>query len=208
MTFLPHHTGLSRRLPILYWRSRAQLPCMGGVKLKLRHVPPEFLCSVPKRPFLCPDLFLRRRRVQSRSRIAAGDRRKAAQVLDGGEHGARLKTHEDLRFVDLTKPGNTTEGSSPWDADIASQPCIRWIRSFGSRTMMQAYASAAKLRGGRPNLLGRHSVHGSRRVTAASDRYRQFAADADERRNPLFLFLFELLMTQGAEPLLPAPRQV
>lgn len=43
-------------------------------------------------------------------------------------------------------------------------------------TMMQSCASTAKLRGGRPNLPKRHYVHGSPRVTATSDRQRQFVA--------------------------------
>jgi hypothetical protein len=37
-------------------------------------------------------------------------------------------------------------------------------------TMMQPCASAAKLRGGRPNLPKRYEVHGSPRVTTTSDR--------------------------------------
>ena len=41
---------------------------------------------------------------------------------------------------------------------------------------MQSCASAAKLRGDRPNLPERHKVHGSPRVTATSDRHRQFVA--------------------------------
>ena len=42
---------------------------------------------------------------------------------------------------------------------------LTWIR-----TMMQPCASAAKLRGGRPNLPKRYEVHGSPRVTTTSDR--------------------------------------
>ena len=101
-----------------------------------------------------------------------------------------------LRFLDLrasilfllVRGLQNPRGARGSDANIASQPCIRWI-PIGIATMMQACASTAKLRGGRPNLLGRHIVHGSWRVTAASDRYRQLVADADERRNPRFLLL-------------------
>jgi hypothetical protein len=51
-------------------------------------------------------------------------------------------------------------------------------------TMMQSCASAAKLRGGRLNLLGRHKVHGSRRVTATSDHHRQLVAECNRAPKP------------------------
>src|SRR5262249_37263933 len=132
MTFLLHHTGRHDACrPCTGARGRDFL-VWGGVKQKLRHcATPEFLCSVPKGRF-----FVLVSPAAPRAATVKDHRRrppKAAQVLDGGEHGAKLKTHQDYRFHDLTRFGNTTEGSSPWDADIASQPCIRWIHSFGSR---------------------------------------------------------------------------
>jgi hypothetical protein len=55
---------------------------------------------------------------------------------------------------------------------IVPQPHIRWTSRDPDHDA--TYASAAKLRGGRPNLHERLSSQGQVRVTATSDRYRQF----------------------------------
>ena len=60
--------------------------------------------------------------------------------------------------------------------------------------MMQPWASAAKLRGGGSILETGTEGHGLLRITATSDRYRQFVARRNERRNCLrFAYLLAVL---------------
>src|SRR5215813_7532001 len=84
--------------------------------------------------------------------------------------------------------GSTTEGSSPWDAisrrNLVFGGSIRSDRDHDADIRIGGEAP-----GRQAQSTGRHRVHGSRRVTAASDRHRRFVVEADERRNPLFLLL-------------------
>jgi hypothetical protein len=63
----------------------------GAPFITLSMKPLVFLCSADKGPFLRPSLISPGRRAQSRSSMAAGHRRAARSVLDGGEHGAMLE---------------------------------------------------------------------------------------------------------------------
>ena len=96
--------------------------------------------------FSAPACNLQQRRAQLPSRLAEGYREAARSGLDGSEHGATLdQVGSFCRTLVLS------EGSSPSGAGNAPQTCIRWGPA-GPSTMMQSYASAAKLRGGGPIL--------------------------------------------------------
>jgi hypothetical protein len=57
---------------------------------------------------------------------------------------------------------------------IAPQPCIRWTSKDPDHDA--TYASAAKLRGGGPNLISGIEARKDSGITATSDRFRQSAA--------------------------------
>jgi len=79
------------------------------------------------------------------------------------------------------------EGSSPANAGLSRRNLV-FGGSQWTQTMMQLCASAAKLRGGGPILIFGVKAMGMYRVTATSNRHRQFvASEADERRNFLSL---------------------
>src|SRR5262249_50898207 len=83
----------------------------------------------------------------------------ARPYLDSSEHGGTLDAI-----------GITIRGEPAFRArrSIAPHPCIRWIQ--GIRTMMQIYASAARLRSSGAESFDRHESHAMVRATATSDR--------------------------------------
>jgi hypothetical protein len=60
---------------------------------------------------------------------------------------------------------------------IAPQPCIRWTSKDPDHDA--TYASAAKLRGGGPNLISGIEARNHSGITTTSDRYRQSVCSAE-----------------------------
>jgi hypothetical protein len=83
----------------------------------------------------------------------------ARPYLDSSEHGGTLNA------VGMTIRGGARFRSRGL---IAPHPCMRWIQ--GIRTMMQIYASAARLRSSGAQSFDRHESHAMVRATATSDR--------------------------------------
>ena len=83
----------------------------------------------------------------------------ARPYLDSSEHGGTLDA------VGMTIRGGARFRSR---GSIAPHPCMRWIQ--GIRTMMQIYASAARLRSSGAQSFDRHESHAMVRATATSDR--------------------------------------
>src|SRR5215468_7115154 len=116
-------------------------------------------------PFLRPDPQYRKsRRAQELSRLAVAPTfprplSLARPYLDSSEHGGTLNA------VGMTIRGGARFRSR---GSIAPHPCMRWIQGF--RTMMQIYASAARLRSSGAQSFDRHESHAMVRATATSDR--------------------------------------
>jgi len=116
-------------------------------------------------PFLRPDpQYCKSRRAQELSRLAVATNLStcsalARPYLDSSEHDGTLDA-----------VGMTIRGGARFRlrGSIAPHPCMRWIQ--GIRTMMQIYASAARLRSSGAQSFDRHESHAMVRATATSDR--------------------------------------
>jgi hypothetical protein len=123
----------------------------------------------------------------------------ARPYLDSSEHGGTLKA------VGMTIRGGARLRSRGL---IAPHPCMRWIQ--GIRTMMQIYASAARLRSSGAQSFDRHESHAMVRATATSDRaWRIARLKAPARQNlnffpPVGVWIPPLLMPPASTQSLQA----
>jgi hypothetical protein len=154
--------GCQGRFFLVLRERRRSFVCLRRLSLRPSAANPPFFCSTAPQAFFRPDhgfaAAVARRRCQGWPR--SGHRRPGLYI---GEHGGMLVASGRLLFLlflalDSSEygPGSRWLGSrhrgEPASRRERSrrQPCIRWISWI--RTMMHTCASAARLRGGGPNL--------------------------------------------------------
>jgi hypothetical protein len=165
--------------------------------------PLRFLCSAARGRFFVPACVLDG---------AARSRGQGSPLGDRRRRRASLTTASTAPGSPSTAPGSHRGTLASANPIVQRRPrgelaigrghrvtTLYSVDPFRIATMMQSCASAAKLRGDRPNLPERHKVHGSPRVTAASDRHRQFVAMTRTiAETSVAISLVVALMTQRA----------
>ena len=125
----------------------------------------RFLCSIwnpvssPRPAVLQEPTRAGAVKVGRRTNLSTPSARCQAIHLDSSEHGGITRCGRD----DDQRRARFRSRES-----IAPHPCMRWIQ--GIRTMMQIYASAARLRSSGAESFDRHESHAMVRATTTSDR--------------------------------------